>query len=62
MTPERYAEKLAAAKAELGEKYILRPKNHARRKTARPARAYPADRWNPPLRQPGVEFNVNEVG
>ena len=33
MTPERYAEKLAAAKAELGEKYILLPKNHARRKT-----------------------------
>lgn len=56
MTPERYAEKLAAAKAELGEKYILHPKNHARRKTK------PADRWNPPLRQPGVEFNVNEVG
>lgn len=61
MTPERYAEKLAAAKAELGEKYILRPKNHVRRET-KSARAYPADQWNPPLRQPGVEFNVNEVG
>lgn len=33
MTPERYAEKLAAAKAELGEKYILHPKNRVRRKT-----------------------------
>lgn len=61
MTPERYAEKLAAAKAELGDKYLLHPKNRVKRKTAQP-RAYPSDRWNPPLRQPGADFNVNEVG
>lgn len=46
MTPERYAEKLAAAKAELGEKYLLHPKNRVQRKTA-----YPSGRWNPPLRK-----------
>lgn len=50
MTPERYAEKLAAAKAELGEKYLLHPKNRVRRKTAQP-RAYPSGRWDPLLRK-----------
>lgn len=61
MTPERYAEKLAAAKAELGDKYLLHPKNRVKRKTAQP-RAYPSDRRNPPLRQPGADLNVNEAG
>lgn len=46
MTPERYAEKLAAAKAELGEKYILHPKNRVRRKTPK----------KPELQQPRSKF------
>lgn len=50
MTPERYAEKLAAAKAELGDKYLLRPKNRVKRKTAQP-RAYPSDRWGAQARK-----------